>query len=498
MASAATGLARVSTGVPGLDDILGGGLLQGHVYLLTGAPGTGKTILANHIAFTRAAAGDQAIYVTMLLESHGLLLEHLRTLAFFDSSVVGKRLNYLSGHQTLSVEGLHGFTSMWRRLVRERGARFAVIDSLASFRDFAETGLAYNRLLRELSNLASILGCTTVLIAPAMEPLSDAQTERVLADGIIELTRQTLGLRSLRVLEVVKQRGSRHLEGRHLFTIDGAGVTVWPRFESLPMLAEVDAGAGERLSFDVTGLDAMMRGGLVRGTSTAILGAPGAGKTTMGVSFLHAGARRGEQALYWGCFEPPHRLVTKAARLGLDLRDDLEAGRLVIEWSPATELQLDATVTRLAQLVEQRGVRRLFLDGLDGLTLATGLPERLSRALVALMHHMRARGVTTLISKSLDRIGTPLPLPPLEITTTLDNVVLLRYAESEGRTRRSLSILKSRESDHDDTTVPFALTAHGMRVGQGARAARAPSVTDAVGARAARRKSTRLARRKGR
>lgn len=203
----------VPTGVPGLDEILGGGLGRGGLYLIEGRAGAGKTILASQMAFHRAAQGDTVVYLTVLAESHGKLIDHMRRLAFFDDQWIPSRIQMLSGYQSLLDEGLDGLLRQIFSLLTEASPpALLIIDGFRTATVFAENEKLLARFMHQLDDLVSGARCTTLLLSPleSVQP----RPEHTLVDGLIEVSLETRGLRRARLLEVRKRRGSAHMQIR--------------------------------------------------------------------------------------------------------------------------------------------------------------------------------------------------------------------------------------------------------------------------------------------
>jgi len=374
-------LARVPTGIAGLDTILRGGLLQGGLYLVVGAPGSGKTVLANQVCFNRVAAGGRAAYVTLLAEAHSRMLAYLRPLAFFDPAPIGTELVYLSAYSALPEGGLDGLLELLRGVIRDHAATLLVLDGLGPAADIAPSDPAFRRFLSELQAYAEAYRCTTILLS---QPLDDTTLVPVatMVDGVIELDDRDIGLRAVRELTVRKFRGSGYLRGGHVYDITDAGLVVHPRTEAV--LSASATGAGEeraRLPLGIPGLDGMLIGGLVAGSTTMLLGPPGSGKTMLGLHFLAAGARAGEMGLHFGFYEPPARLIGKADGAGLDLGRYVREGRVEIVWQAPLEEGMDA-------LAERRlpRARRTLLHGADERVTR---PRRDHHILDRAAHHRR-------------------------------------------------------------------------------------------------------------
>lgn len=453
-----------STGVHGLDTILGGGLLSHALHLVEGAAGTGKTILANQICFHRARSGERAVYVTTVAQAHGRMLEHLRSLRFFDESQVSRSIVYLSAVRPLLQHGAAGLLQVVAAALREHQPTTVVIDGFQFVRELVSPSSALAELVLELSTLLAAAKCTTLLCATP-DPNAN-QLEYALVDGLIELGWCRSARHHVRELEVHKLRGTAYLRGRHAFRITDLGVSTFPRLEAI-VAREAPAAKDEaaRRAFGVPHLDDMLRGGVLEGSTTLLVGPPGTGKTLLGLKFLEAGARRGEPGLYFGFYETPDRLLAQAARVGIDLRTACADGALEIVWFPAIEQILDELAERLLGAVQRRSVARLVIDGVDGLRDAAADPNRIMSFLIALTTKLRALGVTTLLSEEERLVGASAGPPLTDLTTVTENVVVLRYVPLRSQTYRMISILKSRESDHDASTRLLAVTGHGVEIG---------------------------------
>ncbi|QRN93970.1 AAA family ATPase [Archangium violaceum] len=454
---------HLPTGVTGLDVVLHGGLLRGAMYLVTGAPGTGKTVLSSQIAFHRAAAGENVVYVTTFSESHARLLSNLETFTFFDRSLVQSRLTLLSGVAALEEGGLKRFQAMLSQAVREHHASLIVIDSLNTASELASSSFVYRKFLRELGTLLSLVGCTALLVAHKGE--GQEMLHQFAADGIIELDQKMLGMRLTREVMILKQRGSAHLGGRHVFDIGDSGLTVHPRREALLLDRELATRPSEHKSrFGIRGLDDMLEGGVPSASMTAVMGAPGSGKTLLGLHLLKEGLSLGQPSLYFGFYETPPRLIAKAEGVGLRLRESVESGLLEVQWRQPTEQFLDSIAEQILERVYRNKVKRLFLDGVDGLMQAVAHPERFPVFFTALSNELRALGVSSAVSMETPFGGPELGLAPVGLSATVENIIFVRYVELRARLHRLISILKVRESNYDPSIREFHITPQGLEV----------------------------------
>lgn len=455
--------ARLQTGIPRLDPILSGGLQRGATYLVCGAPGSGKTIFANQLCFERARRGDTAVYVTFLAESHSRMLQHLQPFSFYERDQVGMHVHYVSGFSLLEKGGFPAVRELAHELLTRYKPSVLVFDGAQAFRGFASSEVGFQRFLRELQAIGTMSGCTLLILVPDTSENGGMD----LVDGVIELTMRDFGPRTVRELSPRKFRGGPSLLGRHEVDIGNEGIIVHPRTEVLfSTPREDDREERVRVPFGLPPLDAMVGGGVLSGSSTLLLGAPGTGKTVLGLHFLADGARRGEACVYFGFYETPSRLMAKADALGIDLRAALDDGRFEIQWQPPLETNLDSLAERLLERIEARGVRRarLFIDGVAGFRDAAIYPERLERFFTALMHRLREHGVTTLLSEETALFAKSLDLPRRELAAIVENIVYLRQSEEQDELRRSLLVLKSRESAYDPQVREFLIRPHGIEL----------------------------------
>lgn len=460
---AAPARSRLATGSAGLDTILHGGLLPQQTYLLSGAPGTGKTTLANQICFRQIQTGARALYITVLIESHSQLVTHMAGYTFFDPAAVGTTMQYLSGYIPLDEQGVAGFATWVRAVVQQHQPTIVVIDGFDTIKALADADVVLKRLVHTLSALGSLLGCTILLLS---QPTADlAAPELTMVDAILTLTDHAVDLRRVRAVEVTKLRGSDYVAGRHLYALTAAGVTVYPRTEAVLHAApDADAVPPTRLSFGVPQFDAMLHGGVGVASSTLIFGATGSGKTLLGLHFLAAGAQRDQPSLYFGMFERPSRLIAKAHGVSLPVQRYLDAGTLALVWQSPREAILDVYAERLLTAVRERQVQRVFLDGLDGWQW-TAYRERVPIFLLALLDELRSLGVTTLVSADLRQVVGPtveVPLPG--VSALMDNVVLVRYVELRSQLYRLISLVKVRDSAYDPAIREFTIGPQGISV----------------------------------
>ena len=456
-------LPRLSTGIPRLDTILGGGLIEGASYIVQGQPGAGKTIFSNQVAFANVSRGGKVLYVTLLAETHERLFQALGTLDFFDRSQLGTSIFYVSVFQTLRDEGLSAVVSLIRREIARQAATLLVFDGLLNASDRADTNLDVKTFVAEVQSQAAFVGCT-VLFLTSTRVVEDSP-EHTMVDGVIELHNELVGVRTVRRLQVKKSRGSAGLGGYHQFEITSEGLIAYPRLEAI-LSAEPDEGdpGAKQIASGTAGFDAMLGGGLPESSVTLVFGPSGSGKTALGLNFL-SGASSDEPALHFGFYETPARLLKKARTLGIDLDTPIKSGALGVIWNPMTENLLDKLGHRLLDAIRSRGVKRLLIDGLGGFERAAVHPPRLVEFFAALTNEIRALGVTTLATWELrDLFGPTVAAPGSEISSLLDNLVMLRQVEISSRYKRTIAVLKVRDREYEPVIHELGFGSNGLHI----------------------------------
>jgi circadian clock protein KaiC len=460
-------LERFPSGVPGLDTILDGGIFAGGIYLISGRPGLGKTILANQISYGHAVSGGKVVYLTLLTESHARLMLTLRQMSFFKPDLVGDSVHYLSGFQAFDSGKLDGLMAMVHKVVRDQKATLLVIDGLVTAGSLGESATALKIFIHELQVLVDLVGCTALLLTGAEGDDVDNYAQRTMVDGLIALSAHRVGLQTVRQVEIEKHRGSNQVTGASFYEISSQGIRIYPRTESTLGIRAAAEGArpSAPMATGIAGLDAMMNGGVQPHSTMMALGSPGSGKTLFGLSFLATGAKQGEAGLYWGFSETPDRIAAKARSTGLDLPAQGKRGGIEIQWHAPQEQLADRLAEGLLERVSERKVKRLFIDGLAGFRGAVVYPERIGPFFTSLSNELRARGVTTVVSEEARGLFGPGLDPPADGTTAMvESIVFLRYEEHRTRLRRLISLIKMREGRYDSSVRELSITERGLAV----------------------------------
>lgn len=457
---------RVKSGIPRLDYILKGGFFAGGTYTVMGPPGSGKTILGNQFCFNHASgSGGKCVYLTLLVESYDKMLRHLASLDFFEPDLVSEKIVYVSGYPALRKGAADGLLSLIRGVLTEHKPALFVVDGMESLREFADGEQRVKEFVHELQAYTSLIGCTTLLMA--FKDPSHAYTENAVVDGIIELSDTLVGPRAVRELTVHKFRGGDYLRGRHEVEITDRGIVIHPRTEiQFDKPPEAATEQRIRMGFGVKEFDKMLFGGLPSGSATALLGAPGAGKTMLGLSFLVEGARQGQRGIYFGFYEPPPRLIEKAAQIDIPLERYVKSGQIELLWQPPLEHMLDSLAEQLLEKIREKEEprRRLFVDGIEGFRAASVYPDRMPRFLSAFCNQLRTSDVTALITEELPLFRPDIDMPNPELANVVESVILVRYVELRSQLHRLISVMKMRESQYDTSIREFKITDAGIEV----------------------------------
>lgn len=447
------------TGVPNLDRLIDGGLTQGEFVLIVGGPGTGKTVLAEQMAFHWARQGRKVLWVVTPGEPNEKFLTHVSSMQFFDNRLVGDTLQIVNLSRYLE-RGRPAQLEVIRETVQGGGYGFVVIDGFQNVRCFLGGERDIRLFLSELGSELALMGITLMVTADASPERYWESSEFTMADTILALERVTFAGCERRLVHVLKQRGRYNVPEAHAYTIGPGGLHVHPRIELALEAGDAPAPAA-RLAFGLPGLDQMLHGGLLEGSSTLIAGAPGMGKTVLACQFLAEGLRRGEPGLYLGFFENPNRLLQRADEFGMPLRQGIEAGLLDLQVHHAGCFDPDACVEEAIAVIEERKARRVVLDGFEPIERMLAPAGRIIDFVSALTRYLAWRGVTSILTYELPGIAGDSYRPgwPL-ISQVTGNAILLYQGRTDTRRQRLLSVLKTRYSDHS-MAVAELLVAEG-------------------------------------
>lgn len=461
---------RVKLGIAGLDAVLGGGLPKHRLFLVQGEPGTGKTTLALQFLMEGARNGEKGLYITFsesreelmgIASSHGWNLDgiSLLELSALESQLQPEAQNTV--FHPAEVE-MNQFTELVLGKVKEEKPLRVVFDSVSEMRMLAGTSLRYRRQMLALKQFFSGKQCTVLLLDDLTASPGDLQVQSIV-HGVINLQKlhPEFGPERRR-LNIVKVRGIQFAGGHHDYVIRRGGITMFPR-----MISAEHSPVGE-IHTRTTGipeLDRLMGGGLDTGTSNLFLGPAGTGKSSLAVQVAYAAAERGEKAAIF-CFE--ESLITLVARsrsLGMNLEKHMQTGTLEISKVDPAQLSPGEFAELVRTAVEDRGLKVIVIDSLNGYLHAMTQEKYLVLQLHELLAYLSRRGVITVMVLAQQGLMGMMNTP-IDLTYLADTVLITRFFEAMGRVKKAVSVVKKRAGLHEDTIRELSITKQGIRVGE--------------------------------
>jgi circadian clock protein KaiC len=453
---------RITTGNPQADEILGGGFPCNSINIVMGQPGTGKTIFAEQLLFHNATGDRPLLYVTTLSEPMNKVVGYVQRFDFFEAERLGADIQYEDLGAALSERGPAALTNWLGDAIKTRSPKIIVIDSFRAIHDLAITTDDTRRFISDVAGFLSAYDVTTFLLGEYTQDDIRRFPEFAVADAIVELARQPKSTRDERFLRVLKLRGSAYREGHHAFRIGNAGLELYPRLVA-PRIPEKYESLTVRHPTGVPGLDDMVGGGFLAGSTTLIAGITGAGKTTLALQFALEGIRRGEKTLYVNFQENPAQLRRAIANLGAD-PDELRNQGFQLLYASPVELQIDSIVVEIFEAIKAGTISRLVIDAVGDLAAAASDSQRLHDYLYSLIQHFAARGVTTVLTlESGEGFTGSAAMNDQRFSYMSDNLIYLAWsAEKVGH--RTIRIVKMRGSGHAREVREFEIDGHGARI----------------------------------
>jgi len=461
---------RLMTGIPGLDDILAGGLIPERLYLIDGNPGSGKTTFALQFLLEGARRGEKCLYVTLSetreeLEagaaSHGWSLDGLQIV-----ELVPDQQQELQGDGQLTmihpsdVELSETMSKILAAIERTNPDR-VVFDSLSEMRLLAQSSLRYRRQILALKQFFAGRGCTVVLLDDRTAEGPDLQLHSI-AHGVIGLYCDTPAYgQARRHLQVLKFRGSDFVSGYHDFSIRYAGLLVYPRLIAAEHSADF---AHSLITSDVQSLDALLGGGIERGTSTLLVGPPGSGKSTLALQYATAAARRGDHAASFIFDETKAALLARSRGIGLHINEGTGAGQIRLRQIDPVEISPGEFAATVRESVEKDNARVVIIDSLNGYLNAMPQDNFLTAQLHELLSYLSNKGVTTFMVVAQHGMLGANTSSPIDASYLADSVIILRYFEHGGSVKKAISVMKKRTGGHEEAIRQLSFSADGIRL----------------------------------
>lgn len=466
-----TQLGRCPSGIPGLDEVLNGGLIAERMYLVDGNPGAGKTTLALQFLLEGARAGERCLYVTLsetTLELRAVAASHGWNLDGVE--IVELIVDEGALHEDAQLTMLHAseieLTETTRKLINalnELNPTRLVIDSLSELRLLSQSSLRYRRQILALKQLFLGRTCTVVMLDDRTAEGPDLQLHSI-AHGVISLESKTPAYGpARRELQVRKFRASSFVSGLHDFSIYRGGITIFPRLVAAEHVKPYQRGL---IASGVLQLDFLMGGGIDRGTSTLLIGPPGCGKSTIAVQYAKAAVERGDHAAVFMFDETKAALLTRCAGLGMSLKEGKGAGQIHLRQIDPAEVSPGEFVTLVRRAVEENSAKVIVIDSLNGYLNSMPQDHFLTAQLHELLSYLNNRGIATFMVVAQAGLMGSAMTAPVEASYLADAVIVLRYFEHAGNVKKAISALKKRTGGHEGAIREIWFDAEGIHLSE--------------------------------
>lgn len=457
---------RLPTGVPGMDEVLGGGVPEFSFNLIAGAPGSGKTTLAHQMMFSLVSPDCKALFFTVVGEPPLKMLRYQQQFAFFDVAQVNKTIRYINLADVLQEGDFDRVLERIAQEVRDFSPRLVFVDS---FRSVVQAGRAEGGKSSSLQHFIQQLGlqmtswqATTFLIGEYTTPEAELSPIFTVADGIFWISQLTHRDSIVRKIQVMKIRGQSQKLGLHTFRIGPQGIEVFPRL--ILDSGAVQVTGDKRLSLGVPVLDQMMGGGLPAAYSMLLVGPSGSGKTVLATQFLEAGVKLGEPGVIAAFEKSPNQLLSQ--RLNRLVTD----GHVGLIDTRALDLSIDEILHDIVALIKKMSAKRVVIDSLSGfeLALAPVFRENFRETLYRLVAVLTGMGVTVVMTAELEDRYTDLRFSSYGNAFLTDAIVMQRYVELKGQLRKVISVIKVRASEHSKDLRFYDVKNGELRIDQAA------------------------------
>ena len=461
-------IAKLPTGVRGLDDILGGGIPEFSFNVIAGTPGCGKTTMAHQIMFANATVKSPALYFTVLGEPALKMLRYQQQFSFFDEAKLGKAIRFINLSDRVQEEDLDAVLAEIVQQVTAIRPGIVVVDS---FRTVMRTAMAtagemaMQSFIQRLTQFLTSWQATTFLVGEYGDEETRGNPLFTVADGLFWLSQKVERNSVVRKLQIVKVRGQESVPGLHTVRIGGGGLQAFSRTLGFGNKIRKPARR-RRLSMGIPELDKMMGGGVLEGDSLLIAGPSGTGKSALATQFIAAGLRKGEPGIMAIFEERPQGYTDRADSFGLALKKPQETGKLEIVYLRPLDLSVDETMQEILDAVERVGAKRLVIDSLVSLemALAPGFREDFRESLYRMIVALTGAGVTILSTVEVEDTFTGFSFSHYTISFLTDDIIRLRYVEIEGQLRKIMVVIKMRGGNHSKDIREYIITDKGVVV----------------------------------
>jgi circadian clock protein KaiC len=451
---------RLSSGQARLDGILDGGLPANAINFIIGVPGSGKTILSQQYVFHNATVERPALYLSTVSEPFDKILRYGQSLTFFDPKAIGQRVIYEDLGAVVHERGLPGVLESVDRLLRAHRPALVVIDSFRALHAFTSEEGEFRRFLHDLAGRLTAIATTSFWVGEYDPEQARETAEFAVADAIIALASRRSREREIRVLQVLKLRGSGFASGEHSYRISAAGLDVYPRLADVQDLTPYELGS-DRVSTGVPALDELLGEGYWPGSSILVCGPSGIGKTLMGLHFIFKGAAAGEPGILATLQENETQLRRIAGGFGWSLDS---SGVHAMSRSPV-DMYIDEWVYELIDLIDRTGARRVVIDSLGDLLASVGEPARFREWMYSLIQRCSRAGVSLMMTLEVPELFDLHRFSENGMSHLSDNVILMQYTRRDSRLLRALTVMKTRASRHQPVVREFEISDGGIVLG---------------------------------
>lgn len=463
---------RLPTGVPGLDEILGGGLPEYSFNILAGSPGSGKTTLAHQLMFSNASPDRPALYFTVLGEPAIKMLRYQQQFSFFDGSKIDSAIRFVNLSQVVLQNDLGAVLDEIIKDVESSNARIVVVDSFRTVvrRAQAEAstfGMELQGFVQRLALHLTSWQATSFLVGEYSDNELRDNPVFTVADGLFWLYQSVERNSIVRKMQIMKIRGQAPVPGLHTFRITQDGLQTFPRTFGL-VGGEGHVKGTRRLSTGITKLDELLHGGIPEGESLLLAGPSGSGKSTIGMQFIDEGLKQGEPGIVAIFEELPGEHVQRAAMFGIDFDTPQKEGKLKLIYLRPLDLSVDETVYEIVQSVREIGCKRLVIDSLVGfeMALAPGFREDFRESLYRMIAALTRLGVTIMSTVEVEEEFTSMVFSKYTVSFLADDIVRMRYVSINGQFRKMLMVVKMRRSAHSIDMHEYQITTEGVQIGE--------------------------------
>lgn len=462
-------ISRQPTGIPGLDEITGGGIPEFSFNIIAGAPGSGKTTLAHQYVFANATPERPALYFTVLGEPPIKMLRYQQQYSFFDPAKIGTCIRFVNLSEVVLEKDL---TAVLDEIIREVEHSHPSIVVVDSFRTVLRKALGGNEMglqsfIQQLALLLASWQVTSFMIGEYIEEEMRGNPAFTVADGLFCLSQSTERNSIVRKLQIMKLRGQASVPGLHTFRITDAGLQAFPRTLGLTNRKRATPSR-QRLSIGIPELDIMMGGGIPQGDSVLVSGSSGTGKSILASQFIDEGIRNGEPGIVVVFEERPQEYVKRASSLGMDFKTPQRHSALEILYLRPMDLSVDETLQSILDAVQKIDAKRLVIDSLAGfeMALAPGFRTDFRESLYRMIGTLTGTGVTVLSTIEIQESFNEFRISPYGISFLTDDIIKMRYVSIDGQLRKILTIIKMRGGDHSKDIREYEITAKGLVIGK--------------------------------